>query len=362
VNITPGTAGAGQSASREKAGWSAGDDPGTVAPSRVEVSVAVPGRRRAVWRALTDPDAAARWFCAATAPLTGDGLTTISLLDGDQFLAQRLAAEPPGLLRYVQAAMGVGVENTITWRIRAADGGCLVTVTDDEPGRTAPRAARDARRWREILGRLRRHLAGGRPQRSCSDRFEAAVEFTATETGAAALLLDPTSHGRWLPTGGATLTDGAPMHDCTVADLRADPAHGRLSFHLIGPGRPTRVRLETGPRDRGAQVSVRHDGWHGLGPADRQQERARWCRVWSAALRRFTLLYVRGRDLGSIPADELRSRLGDDRTYVFDTNVRSRWDRGHLAGAIHLGPEPYRDEVLPADKAATLIFYCLSPI
>lgn len=343
-------------------------------PRAVSIARVVPGPAERVWRALTDPAVLREWFGTATSPFAVDNLTTVTLLDGDIFLAQLIAADPPTTVRYVWAALGIGVEDTITWHITPDEGGCLVTVTDDEPERDAVQAARAARRWREILWRLERHLAGHPLTVPCQDQFDASVEFAATVEGASALLLEQAAHSRWLPLGGTALADGATMHVddgldpavFQVTDVHADADRNRMSFQLGHPGwaRSSRVLLEVRPRTCGASITVCHDGWRGISPDAllQQRQRIRWCTAWSNALRRFTLLYVRGRELQSIPAQELHARLGEQQTFVFDTNVRSRWERGHLRGAIHLGPEPLSPDVLPRDKTATLVFYCLSPV
>jgi uncharacterized protein YndB with AHSA1/START domain len=327
----------------------------------VSVARIVTGPAERVWQALTDPVAMREWFGITASPFSVDKPTTFT-------------AHSPITLRYIWAAMGIGVEDTITWQITPREGGCLVTVTDDEPERSADRAARAARRWREILRRLERHLADQPVTTPCQDEFDASVEFAATVEGASALLLERASHSRWLPLRGTALVDGATVHVddgldppvFQVTDVHTDADRNRISFQLGHPGwlRPTTVLLEVQPRTDGASITVCHDGWRGTSPeaSQQQRQRIRWCRLWSAALRRFTLLYVRGREVQSIPAHELNARLGEPRMFVFDTNIRSRWERGHLRDAIHLGPEPLSPDVLPRDKAATLVFYCLSPV
>ncbi len=43
---------------------------------------------------------------------------------------------------------------------------------------------------------------------------------------------------------------------------------------------------------------------------------------------------------------------------VIDVNPRRRWASGHLPGAINLDPAEFTEADIPADKDATLIFYC----
>ena len=46
---------------------------------------------------------------------------------------------------------------------------------------------------------------------------------------------------------------------------------------------------------------------------------------------------------------------------VFDLNSHQSWMKAHVPGAKHLDPE-YKDGDLPADKNATLVFYCSNPM
>ncbi|HUJ62519.1 MAG TPA: rhodanese-like domain-containing protein [Kofleriaceae bacterium] len=58
---------------------------------------------------------------------------------------------------------------------------------------------------------------------------------------------------------------------------------------------------------------------------------------------------------------EVAARLGRPGFHVFDNNGRARWQRSHVPGAKHLNAYDYAAGELPADKAATLVFYCSGP-
>jgi hypothetical protein len=58
---------------------------------------------------------------------------------------------------------------------------------------------------------------------------------------------------------------------------------------------------------------------------------------------------------------EVMAKLKDKNVYVFDNNGRDRWQKGHVPGAKWLHPTEYDAKELPADKSATLIFYCANP-
>ena len=62
--------------------------------------------------------------------------------------------------------------------------------------------------------------------------------------------------------------------------------------------------------------------------------------------------------LGSLTVDEVAAKLGQKNNYVFDNNSKDRWTRGHVPGARWVDPGTVSLSDLPADKTATLIFYC----
>jgi rhodanese-related sulfurtransferase len=46
---------------------------------------------------------------------------------------------------------------------------------------------------------------------------------------------------------------------------------------------------------------------------------------------------------------------------VLDVNVQEVWEKHHIPGAVHIVSEDLT-KYLPADKSATLIFYCAGPM
>ena len=62
-----------------------------------------------------------------------------------------------------------------------------------------------------------------------------------------------------------------------------------------------------------------------------------------------------------LTVSEVAARLGKPGFFVFDNNSHGRWLRGHVPGARNLNAHSYRADELPADKAATLVFYCSGP-
>jgi len=57
------------------------------------------------------------------------------------------------------------------------------------------------------------------------------------------------------------------------------------------------------------------------------------------------------------PAD-LHQLMEAEAITVVDVNPRDRWSQGHVPGATNLDPENFKAKDLPADKTATVVFYC----
>jgi hypothetical protein len=58
---------------------------------------------------------------------------------------------------------------------------------------------------------------------------------------------------------------------------------------------------------------------------------------------------------------EVAARIGQPGFYVFDNNGPGRWNRSHVPTAKNLNAYSFEATELPADKAATLVFYCSGP-
>ena len=58
--------------------------------------------------------------------------------------------------------------------------------------------------------------------------------------------------------------------------------------------------------------------------------------------------------------DEVEAALAKPGSlYVFDANPKDVFDEGHVPGAKWV-PKDVKADMLPADKAAKLVFYCAS--
>ena len=65
---------------------------------------------------------------------------------------------------------------------------------------------------------------------------------------------------------------------------------------------------------------------------------------------------------GRFTVDQVERRLGQPNVYVFDDNPSDVYAENHLPGAVRLDSKDIKEGVLPADKNATLIFYCASEL
>ena len=66
--------------------------------------------------------------------------------------------------------------------------------------------------------------------------------------------------------------------------------------------------------------------------------------------------------LKSVSPGELQGLVDKRAVTVVDVNSRQSWDRAHVPGALHLDAFAYTQADLPADKNASLVFYCSNPM
>lgn len=66
-------------------------------------------------------------------------------------------------------------------------------------------------------------------------------------------------------------------------------------------------------------------------------------------------------DIPELRVDEVAARLGQPGFHVFDNNGQGRWKRSHVPGAKNLNAHLFEADALPADRSATLVFYCAGP-
>ena len=64
-----------------------------------------------------------------------------------------------------------------------------------------------------------------------------------------------------------------------------------------------------------------------------------------------------------LTVDEVDTRIAEAKAgklalHIYDNNPKSVYEKGHLPGAKWISPSDVKESELPADKEATLIFYC----
>ncbi|MBX6386996.1 MAG: rhodanese-like domain-containing protein [Microbispora sp.] len=65
--------------------------------------------------------------------------------------------------------------------------------------------------------------------------------------------------------------------------------------------------------------------------------------------------------LRELSVDEVADGLVKSGFHVFDVNPHARWAMGHVPGAVNLDPADFTAADLPAERDATLVFYCSDP-
>ena len=63
---------------------------------------------------------------------------------------------------------------------------------------------------------------------------------------------------------------------------------------------------------------------------------------------------------GRLTVTEVDARRTQPGVFIFDNNPQGRYRKSHLPGAHWVNPKDITTADLPADKSATLIFYCAS--
>ena len=66
-------------------------------------------------------------------------------------------------------------------------------------------------------------------------------------------------------------------------------------------------------------------------------------------------------DIRELSVSDVAARLGQPGFFVYDNHGQGRWKRSHVPGAKNLNAHSYDASELPADRSATLVFYCSGP-
>lgn len=272
-------------------------NPDTVPVGTVVVSVEVDALAESVWRSLTEPAVVSGWFGELSEKLSEDGNARLEFGDGDFFDLTSISLAPPLSLGYDWRFQGIGPLNIITWNIQPQAKGCLVTVTDSEPGRTHEAALMLREGWLDFTKRLADFHSTGEPTRYDWRReVDVGIEIERPVEEVWRTLFAPEAQPRWLPFKAALQSDT----DAAIAD-EAEPRALRLLNVEWQPGQqvvfqlssdewdqPTRCRMELQEHLTGTLLNVSHNGWEEISDnqAVQLQQRKRFCELWIDALKR----------------------------------------------------------------------------
>jgi len=73
-------------------------------------------------------------------------------------------------------------------------------------------------------------------------------------------------------------------------------------------------------------------------------------------------LFARLMGLNVVSARDLYQMVRDQSVTVIDVNSHQSWAKAHVPGASNVDPAAYSEGDLPADKSASLVFYCSNPM
>jgi len=324
-----------------------------------------------VWAALTDPAAVRAWLGECSEPLRPATLCSLDLGDGDMSVLEVLRAEAPSYLEYAERCFGIGPRTTITWQLEPIEGGCLATVTDFEPQRSTEDGAATRREWLARTARLRQTLQTRAPSRGrWNEEFSIGTELPGSVPAIWSMLGDLAAAPRWLPIAGdlaagaaqLQLADGAEPAHFEVTHIRREADQQYLAFRVRHRGwlDATHWAMHLRPRRQAALVTLSHIGWEGIAreAAEQCRQRQRFAGLWYRTLLRLTLSYVRQHAIQLLSPADVEQRLGEPGFVVLDSNRPTLWAQGHVPGAVFVGQEEIAPELLPADRDATLVFYC----
>jgi 3-mercaptopyruvate sulfurtransferase SseA len=69
-------------------------------------------------------------------------------------------------------------------------------------------------------------------------------------------------------------------------------------------------------------------------------------------------------ELHALTVDEVAARIAanDGKTFIYDNNPKDRYAKSHVPGAHWLDYDSVTAADLPADRSATLVFYCANEL
>jgi uncharacterized protein YndB with AHSA1/START domain len=266
-------------------------------PGTVQVSVFIPAPLETVWAAMTQRDQVRKWFGDLSADLKAGGAARLDFGDGDFFEIRDVALNSPRLLRYQWRFLGTGPSNAIEWSNVPEDGGVRLTVTDQEPNRTAATVDELTEGWTDFLRRLQVFGASGQNTRySWRRQFDGSIELASEPAAAAGRLFATDDRNGWLPWTGnvapealVTMIDHVAPHEFRIGNIDR-PTPFALYFTLACRQwlSPTSCKLQIQPRPQGCLLVVSQGGWEGISDSDAERgaQRQRFGELWIAAMQR----------------------------------------------------------------------------
>ncbi|HLZ55477.1 MAG TPA: SRPBCC family protein [Ktedonosporobacter sp.] len=252
-----------------------------VAEDTVTVQVALSISPNDVWQLLTRPDLVAQWFGTLNAPLLSGESRFLDFGDGDFFRLDAIRLEPPHQVAYRWRFLDLGPQNIITWTITPQDIGCLITVTDQEGGRSPETAHMLKEGWLDFTQRLVHFAMTGENARyDWRKEIDGSIELPGESESAYEAILQPKTLTRWF---------ALPTASIQIAELCSE-APNRLSFHLKDAEwlHDTMCELTLLSRGERTILSFSHVGWEGIGGdgAYQLQQRRQFCEFWIKALQK----------------------------------------------------------------------------
>lgn len=278
----------------------------------VVVKLATNHPASSVWRAITEPACLSRWFGDWLPDPHDEGSARLDFGDGDFFLIEKLTTEPPLRLDYRWRFLGTGPEDAITWRLSPLDIGCVLTVSDLQPERTAAGIQEMKEGWLDFLQRLDRYLETGETTRyAFRQELDGSIELPLPRREAWSALLEPDRQAGWLPLDGPMaqgsrllLRDGEHPDAFRVARVTWNPPEEvRLELAAGDGAPPMEVRLALGARAGSTLLSFNHRGWEqsAVDESQTRQQRNRFSTLWIRALESARHLVERRRTEGHAP-------------------------------------------------------------
>lgn len=272
-------------------------DTASLLSGAVMVGVQVSAPIEKVWQSLTKAEVTAKWFGDLSTDLVSGGQARLDFGDGDFFDLESIKLTAPDLIQYDWRFLGIGPCDAINWRIEPIEGGCQVTVTDSQPGRSPEAAMMLREGWLDFTRRLVDfHATGENTRYDWRRELDVGLAMNGAAEVVWSAIFSPAAQKQWLPFDSSlesgsyvTVSDDAEPNVLGLDRVAWEPGH-HVEFELGGDRwkQPTTCRIELTARERDTLVYVSHNGWEHISndPAEQVRQRERFCALWIEALKR----------------------------------------------------------------------------